>query len=924
MVNEPRDVTQPTAGILVGREPEVRTLDQLSEVVATGHSESLVLVGGPGIGKTRLLDRVGSSGVTVVRLAGIESECSIAFGGLHRLLLPFRHHFAALPEQQRDALLTTFGALDKPEPSRFLVGIAALSVLALAAKDSPFVCLVDDAQWLDRDSLEILGFAARRLCAERFGFVFAARETHDVQQALRGLTTCHLSGLDRTASYALLSGARPGPLSSVVAARVCAETEGNPLAMLELLGQLTSEQRAGRLPLPQQLPTGRGFNAHFLRQLELLSPGTRALLVVASAMTTDDPSMLWRAAALLGLPEDAADGAEDLNVMRIGESVTFRHPLIRSAVYHAAEPRQRRRAHSVLATVATLDHDPDLAAWHRAAATTAPDEDVAAGLERSAARAERRGGQIARARFLARAAELSPAPNQRNERTIGAAKAYLAAGDGILAEALLDKAAPWIDEAGSRIDVKRMRALVAMFHHRGAEACEIFWEAISDADHGERELIKGMLLEAMLAALGSGDGARGVTAKQFARKSLDFIRDRAASTSAHDLLLEGFATRLVGEYAQSLPVLRDAVSTLFADDVEPLDEHAPHFAGWFAADDIWDDEGRTALFARGVTQGRRHGVPSVLHMSLAGQCISFCWAGEMDSAEHSCFEAAEVAATAGLPGPAALGPMIHLRAWQGRENECRENAGAAATWGKRSGSLNVEMFAWSGLIVLEMGLGNYREALECAVKIYENDTVGSGSIVLPEVVEAAARVGDTETAERALERLAERAEASATPWALGMLARSKAILAAAPEAEGHYLTAIGLLVQTSLRVEVARTHLLYGQWLRRQKRRRDAQDQLSTSYVMFESMGVAAFAARASAELLAAGHRVESLEVERNACTSLTPQEAHVAHRAASGATNSEIAVQMFLTTSTVEYHLSKVYRKLNITSRRQLTGQLR
>lgn len=904
---------------LIGRERECKELDELVEAVTTGLSGSLVFLGEPGVGKTHLLGHLAASSAGIFRVVGIESEFSISFAALHRLLLPFRDQFAALPGPQHTALMTTFGALDGTPPPRFMLGLAALSVLAAAAKNDPLICVIDDAQWLDQESLEVLSFVARRVYADSLGFVFAGREHYDALQVLRGLPTHHVLGLDRGASQSLLNSVRPGAVSSLVAARIIAETDGNPLAMLELLNQLTSEQLAGRLPLPQQLPTGRGLNAHFLRQLEGLGSETRSLLVLASAMTTDDPPTLWRAAALLGLPESAADGAHELDVMTIGETVMFRHPLIRSTVYHGAEPRQRRLAHSVMATIAEIDSNADLAAWHRAAATSAPDEDVAANLERSAERAERRGGQLAQARFLARAAELSPGPEERSDRTFAAAEAYLAAGDGILAEALLDKVAPWLEAAGRVVEVQRMRALLAMFHHRYRDAWTILLEAVDGSDPGDEDLIRGMLFEALRAALGAGDSTDRVTAHEIARTVLNYLRDKQPSASARDLMLEGIATRLTLGYSQALPLLRESVRNLFANEGEPLDAHSPPVAGWFAADEIWDDEGRRALFDRGVEGGRRHGVLNVLQVALAGRCITQCLAGEMAAAEQSCFEAAEITDLMGIPRPAGLGPVIQMRAWQGREKECREHAQDAATWGKQWGSLYMEMFAWSGLTILEMGLGNYTDALGCALRVYDQDTLGFGSTILPEVVEASVRVGQRDTAKTALGRLEERAEASATPWGLGMLARSRAVVAQTAAAEQFYLKSIELLSRTSLRVEVARTHLLYGQWLRRQRRRRDAQVHLSNAYRSFDTMGIRAFASRAGSELVATGLNPVQIKHRGPTDPGLTPQETQVVRLAADGATNSEIAVQMFLSSSTVEYHLSKVFKKLNITSRRQL-----
>ncbi|WP_307812201.1 LuxR C-terminal-related transcriptional regulator [Lacisediminihabitans changchengi] len=686
-----------------------------------------------------------------------------------------------------------------------------------------------------------------------------------------------------------------------------------------MLGQLTSEQLAGRRPLPHHLQAGRGLNARYLRQLEELPQETRSFLVLASTMSTDDPSRLWRAAEILGLSEESADAAIDSGVLTIADRVTFRHPLIRSAVYDAAEPRHRRFAHTAMAAIAELDDDRDLAAWHRAAAMLAPNEVVAADLERSARRAENRGGRLAQARFLDRAAELSPGPRERGVRLLAAAEAYLAAGDGILAEALVDKAAPWLEDDTRSVDLQRMRASIAVFFLRYKNAPALLLDAVAHVDKGNVELIRSILFDALQAALVARDDTLAETTAGIAKRVLTLPFDTNADNVGRDVLLQALSTQLTVGYASAAPLSKRAVSTLFREDELHPAVLSTVTLGWFAADDLWDDAGRHDMFERAIALGRGHGDLGALRIALAGKCVGQCWTGDIEGAEQTYSEASEVSALIGVPHPATAGVLLELRAWQGREQETRDTAALTADWGAERGAGVLEVNACLGLTVLEMGLGKYESAFESAMRIYDNDPPGFGNRILPEVVEAGARTGRTDTAHRALERLADRALASGSPWALGVLARSRAVLADDTEAQSLYEEAIGLLSQTSVKTDLARAHLVYGQWLRRQRRRKDAQGHLFVAFEMFDSMGASAFAGRAHNELRAAGYHHVDVSGGQVA-SGLTSQEATVAQLATDGATNSEIATQMFLTTSTVEYHLSKIFRKLGITSRRQLS----
>jgi DNA-binding CsgD family transcriptional regulator len=430
-----------------------------------------------------------------------------------------------------------------------------------------------------------------------------------------------------------------------------------------------------------------------------------------------------------------------------------------------------------------------------------------------------------------------------------------------------------------------------------------------------------MLFEAMQAALVARQYTTGTTPGDVAAAALRAPRDLAQPVTGTDLLLDGFATRTAVGYPQAVPLLRAAVTALFTGD-QPSPAGIPAtILGWFAADDLWDDDGRRAMLKRAEAVQRRHGALGALRITLAGLTTGEMWAGRPAEAEASYLEAAGISASMGVPAPATTGVLLEVRAWQGREQESRDLAGTTAQWGQQRGAAVLEVFALMGLTILELGLSRYAEALGWGLRVYSDDPPGFGNRILPEIAEAGARSGDHDAAHAALSRLAERATASGTPWALGMLARSRALLADDAEAEKYYRAALAHLAGTSVRTELARAHLLYGEWLRRQRRRRDARSQLRTAYGMFDAMGAAAFAHRTRAELLAVGDSPR--QPAERAGPDLTPQEAQVARLAAGGATNAEIATHLFVTTSTVEYHLSKVFRKLSITSRRQLASTL-
>ncbi len=912
-----------SAGDLVGRTEERALLDELATRVSAGFSGALVFIGEPGVGKTHLLRhlRDTTAGVGMPWISGAQSELRLGFAALHRLVLPYLDRLDRLSGPHRTALEVTFGLAEGPPPNRFLVGLGALALLSRVAMERPLICLVDDAQWLDPESLAVLGFVARRLHADHIGLVFSARAHAGDLTALAGLPTREVGPLDRSSAHAVLDEVVPGELDPRVSARMIDETGGNPLAMIELARELTAEQLAGRFPLPRRLPVGRRVDVHFLAQIAMLAQEARTVLLVAAASSDDNPSMVWRAAALLGLASEAADEALRQGIVSLEPRIMFRHPLIRSAVYDGATLDERHRVHEALAMVARGDGDDDRAAWHRAAAVTAPDETIAADLEASAKRAQRRGGYTMQAAFLTRAAELSTESKRRALRYLAAAEAYLAAGDGPLAEALLDLATPGLDDAGMHVSVQRMRASIAVFFSQHKDVPAILLDAARTVDAADHVLVRQILFDAMQAAVVAREYTVGATLGEVADAVLVASRDPRRPAAANDLLLDGFASRISGSYAEAVPLLRAAVATLFTDATSAVDIPST-ILGWFAADDVWDEQGRRAMFERAQALERRHGALGAMRITLAGLAISQVWAGQMTDAENSHGEAAEISALIGVPPPATTGVLLEVRAWQGREDESRAIASSTAQWGRERGASILEIFALMGLTVLELGLGRYPQALGWSLQIYDDDPPGFGNRILPDVVEAGVRGGDREAAQAALVRLTERATAAGSPWALGLLARSTALLAADAEAETYYHEAIRLLSETAVRTELARTHLLYGEWLRRRKRRRDAQLQLRIACDMFTAMGAVAFAHRARSEQSASGQSKHNVPQADNP-SGLTPQEIQVARQAGAGATNAEIASRLYITTSTVEYHLSKVFRKLGITSRRQLATAL-
>ncbi|MEY9911240.1 DNA-binding CsgD family transcriptional regulator [Catenulispora sp. MAP12-49] len=913
----------------LGRDEECRAVDELIARVREGLSGVLVISGEAGIGKTRLLKYAAEAAgdLQTARVAGVETESQLAYAALHRLLLPFLDRLDRLPDPQREALGSAFGLVAAPPADRFLAGLATLTLLSEVVPDGPLMCLVDDAQWLDRESLEVLAFVARRLHADGVGMVLCTRDREPgtsptpTPTPIDGLPALRLTGLSDADATQLLASVPAGSSSAPVAlrnasvvSRIIAEAAGNPLALNEFAADLSG----GAVSLAP-LPLGPRLEAHFQRQVDSLPQETKSLLLLLSVAPSDDPIALWLAAAALGLSAQALDAAVAGRILTTNPHPAFRHPLIRSAVHSGAAPGELRRAHQALAEATDRASAPDRRAWHLAEAVVGLDEDVAAELERAAERARGRGGYAAQATFLIRAAELTPDPRIRAERYFTAAQAHLVIGDTAMAQSVLDQAGNEPGTPTARATAQRLRATIEWLRGRAAMAPSILMPAAADVLPIDQRVARDMVFEALAAGMMTRDRTVGMTLEEMARQTLAMPWDRSAPTLP-DLVMDAYCTRIAEGYAAAVPKLRASVAALLTDDLVETGMPIALMA-YVGAEDLWDDRGYGAVMARLAAVARAQGALQSLGVVLYALAVSELWAGRFVGAQ-SCYDEADELAVALGTVPKGPSHRVELLAWQGRRDELLVGAEDAITrWGGYLGFEVMANNAYNALAILELGAGNYSEALAWARRGFENDVPGQGNLLLPDVIEAAVRAGDPATASAALARLTERAPLSGTPWALGLLARSRALMAGDEQAEELYEQAVKHLADTAIVTEQARTHLLFGEWLSSVGRRAEARTQLRKSYEMFTDMGAAGFAERARTELLALGEHARKRGVRAD--FDLTPQEKQVAALAAGGSTNTEIATRLFITTSTVEYHLNKVFRKLDITSRRQLSDVL-
>jgi DNA-binding CsgD family transcriptional regulator len=902
---------------MTDRRSERDMLDRLVDAIRGGQSRALVVRGDPGVGKTVLLDYVArqASGCRVARAAGVQTEMELAFAGLHQLCAPMLGRAGHLPAPQRDALRIAFGLAVGPPPDRFLVGLAVLSLLSEVAGEQPLICLIDDEQWLDHASAQALGFVARRLAADPVGLVFAAREPG---AALAGLPALEVGGLRESDARALLDSALTGPLDDRVRDQIVAETEGNPLALLELPRGLTPAELAGGFGLPGAMPLSERIAESFRRQLEALPAQSRRLLLLAAAEPYGDLPLVWRAAGRLGIGVQGAAPAVDAGLVEFGARVRFRHPLLRSASYLAASVTDRQAAHGALAEVTDPEAAPERRAWHRAKAAAGPDEEVAAELERSAGRAQARGGLAAAAAFLERAVRLTADPARRVDRILAAAHAHMQAGAfdtalRLLADAEDEGSGPLNELQSARMDL--LRGEIVFASGLGSDAPPLLLKAAKRLEPLDAGLARETYLTAWLAALFAG---RLAGAGDLLEVSCAARAAPAAAGPPHpaDLVLAGLATVVTDGLAAAAPTLRRALRAFNDADMTKAEELR---WGWFAqaaASALWDDDAWHAMLVRQVRLAREAGALDQLPIMLGALGTAVAWSGDFAAAAALNAEADAVCEVTG--SRAAPFTAMMLASLQGREAEATSLIEGTITEATAGGQGIAVAYAHWAAAILANGLGRYDEALASARQASEDtSTLYIFMWALPELIEAAARTGDTGLAGSALTRLADFTTAAGTDFGLGIEARSRALLSAGETAENLYREAIERLSRTRLRPELARAHLLYGEWLHRENRRTDAREQLRTAHDMLAAMDAEAFAARARNELLATGEAVRQRTAEP--ASTLTAQEAHIARLAADGHTNPEIAAQLFLSARTVEWHLRKIFTKLGISSRREL-----
>ena len=905
---------------VLGRERERQVLERLLDDARAGHGGALVLYGEPGAGKTALLDLAAELGddLKVVRTAGVEGETELPYAALQQLSAPIFDRSAGLPDPQREALSVAFGLAAGQAPNPFLVGLAVLSVLSEAAGDQPLLCVIDDAQWLDRASARALAFIARRLLAERIALLFATRERGDT---FGGFPEVYVGPLGRRDARTLLGSVLPARVDDRVLERIVAETRGNPLALLELPRGMNPSELAGGFGLPAAAPLSAQIEEHFTRRAANVPPDARHLLLLAAADPTGDLALVSRAAKRLGIPESAARALESDGVLDLRTGVVFRHPLARSAVYRAAAVDERTEVHRALADATDPEMDPDRRAWHRAQATSMPDEDVAAELERSAARAQARGGFAAAAAFLERSSVLTVDRARRAGRELAAAQAKYEAGAFDEAVTLAANAEGGQLEVVERAELDLLRARISFAEERGNEAPRLLLTAAKDFEPFDARRAREIYLEALSAALFAGRLAGAWGAREVAAAA-QALPDPPMPPAASDLLLDGLARMITEGPATGTPAVREALRAFGSADNEA--DEGQRWWRWLAgraAGFIWDYEAWDSLTKRQIGSAREAGALAELPFALSTRVGVCLFGGDVAAASSLNEESNGLAEATGSQIVPPYG-ILTVAAFRGRENELRRSVETTTEEFIRHGEgIGLTLSQWATALLCN-GLARYADAFEAAEQASEDPhELWFANFALIELIEAASRTGREDRATSALQILSESTTASGTPWALGVEARSRALLAHGDRAEKLYHEAIDRLEPTRLPVDLARARLLYGEWLRRDRRRIDAREQLRMAYDFFSDAGMEAFAERARIELRATGDQAR--ERTPDALDQLTPQEAQISRLVAEGHTNREIAAQLFISPSTVEYHLSKVFRKLDVKSRTQLASRI-
>jgi DNA-binding CsgD family transcriptional regulator len=907
-----------TRGVgFLGRARERERLDAMLAQARDGRSAVVVIRGEAGIGKTALLRYAArqASGLRTTEVEGIQAEMELPFAGIHRLCSPMLGGVEALAEPQQHAIRVALGISSGDSPDRFLIAVAVLNLLSASAEERPLLCLVDDAQWLDAASVETLGFVARRLAAEPIAMIFVLREPI-ATRALDGLPQLWLGGLDEPDARALLSRAVAGRLDDRVRDRIIAETAGNPLALMELSESMSPSERAGGYAAPATSDVPGRLEARYLRRIGELPERTQRLMLLAAAEPLGDAMLLWRAAERLCTDPGALTPASEAGLLEIDDRVRFHHPLVRSAVYGAAPPEELRRVHDALAEVSDPELAADRRAWHRALAAAEPDEAVAADLERSAGRAERRGGLAAAAAFLGRATALTPDPALQAERALAAAAVSLQAGEFDAAQRLLAVA-----ESGPLDDFGRARAALLRGHaalasRYGNEAAPLLLEAAKQLELFDLRLARRAYLTAWHAAAAANYlGGKSVLLE--VSRAICALPALPPDPDPLDLVIEGLAVLVTDGHAGAMPILRRAAKEALRLPVEDVVRWGAHVGGVGLA--MWADDS-VAVFERQARVVREAGALGELPIHLQALALDRSWRGDLAGARRLVAEAESITTSTGNQIPPFA--LLRILSLQGREAEASPLIEAVIQEGTTQGQGNAVITAFWAAAVLYNGLGRYEDAAAASREVV---TKGIYPVLtmwaLCELVEASVRLGDTEVASDALGELVATTQPAGSGFARGIEARCRALLADGGDAEASYHEAIEQLDRAGIRTELARAHLVFGEWLRHQGRLGEARERLRAAEKMFAEIGMAGFAERAQGELAAAGAKLRKRPVEVH--EDLTPQEEQIARLARDGLTNAQIGAQLFLSSRTIEWHLHKVFGKLGIDSRTGLSAAL-
>ena len=888
--------------------------------VREGASAVLVIRGEAGIGKTALMQYCArqASGCRVTQIAGVESELEMPLAAVHQLCAPMLDHIGALPEPQQQALRVALGTQAGPAPDRFVVGLAVLGLLTEVAATRPLVCLVDDAQWLDEPSRQILGFIGRRLLAEPVLLLLSIREAGE-QQLFPALTSLTLTGLDEEDARALVTAAVPGHLDEQVCERIVAETAGNPLRLLELPREMSQAELAGGFGAPHTDGSVAPLDEYYARRIKALPKPTQQVLLLAAADPTGDATLVWRAAQSISVPRSAAAAAESEQLLEIGSHVRFRHPLVRSAAYAAGRPEDRRAAHAALAAATDADVDPERHVWHLAAAATGPDEAVAVQLDETAATAQSRAGLAAAAAFLQRSVELTAEPERRAERALAAAHAHMQAGAFDAALGLLAEVRAVATDDVQRGRMERLKGQVQYASNPGAEAPVLLLQAAKTLEPLDVQLARETYLDAWLASFVAGPYAGPGGLLREVSQAARSAPPPPQGAPACDLFLDGLAKLGTDGSAAAAPSLRVAVDTFLGGEVSDND-----FVQWghlatLAACTLWDWKSWEALSAKHVELARISGALAPLSIALNGRGLYAAWCGDREATAAIIAEYEAVNDATGI-GWYASNSVLQA-AYQGRQEALAYMAASAKDSVKGGMGHGLQLATWTRAILCN-GLGRYADALVAAHDACEMGIPITTGWALPDLIEAAVRSGQPETAREAMKQLSTHTIDGAD-WAAGIEARSRALVTEGEGAEPWYTEAVQRLSRTPLRTELARARLLYGEWLRRERRRVDAREQLRSAYEMFSAIGAEAFAERARRELVATGEKVRKRNVDPASRDELTLQEAHIARLARDGRTNAEIGAELFLSVRTVEWHLRKVFMKLGVSSRKDLKDAL-